>query len=67
MVVMSGSAMLALAATVSAMSDKPKRCRATLNAAVERIERRHVHGPKNADGANAIRTACFACARCPGI
>jgi hypothetical protein len=67
MVVAMDAGLLAVAAVISATAERPKRCRESLRAAVDRLERQHGASARTTEAAQCLRNACFACARCPGL
>lgn len=70
-VLVNDAGLLAVSALVAASAANTRKCRERMLAAVERLEG---HAPGTArgdrlatDAAMCLRTACVACARCPGI
>lgn len=71
MVVVHDAGLLAVSALIAASAGQKRKCRERLRAAVDRLEH-ETPGTKRGDrlaldAAQCIRTACVACARCPGI
>lgn len=71
MVVINDAGLLAVSALIAAGSFQKKRCRERLRSAVDRLETAAPGTSRGqrvaSDAATCIRTACAACARCPGI
>lgn len=71
MLVVSDAGLLAVSAMVAASSSNTRTCRDRLRNAVQRLEVEMpgtMRGARVAtDAAQCLRTACAACARCPGI